>query len=416
MDFLDSLNSLGSVPGLTSIKELLHRLDNPETGVKVIHIAGTNGKGSTGAFIDSILCTAGFVTGRYVSPAVEDPLEIIRISGHNIDSDNFNKIIYRVKKSCEDMVRDGFMHPTRFEVETAAAILFFAEKNVDYAIVECGMGGLYDATNVFDNPVCSVITPVSYDHMQFLGNSLTEIAVNKAGIIKEGCPVVTSKQPKEVMDVLEKTAKECSCELILADCDKACNIEYRIGKFDYKGINGLQTGLKGTYQIENAITAIECVRTITNINEEDIRAGLLNAKWNGRFEIVKGRPEVILDGAHNPAGAKALAESLKTFYPMGNLTYIIGVFADKDYKTVLEHTIKYAGRVITIETPDNPRALSCEVLADFIKKNYDISVYACKKIKDAVKLAYEITEQDSAIVAFGSLSHLSIIKGEINGR
>ena len=413
MKYLDSLNKLGSVPGLDSIRELLHRLGNPQNKIKCIHIAGTNGKGSVGAFISEILITAGYKVGRYASPAVVEPLEIIKMNNVNINEDVFEKIVSDIAVVCNKMVEDGLLHPTRFEVETAAAFVFFAERKCDFAIVECGMGGLLDATNVVENVVCSVITSISIDHTGFLGETIEEIATQKAGIIKMNVPVVVAKGVDAVMDVIVKTASEKNADLYVTSETSNLRFNKKNIVFDYKGYNDIEIGLLGVYQPQNAAIALECIEVLKingyAVSDEDIFKGFKNTGWFGRFSLLGNSPDFIVDGAHNPDGAKVLADCLSTYYPEGNLTFVVGFFADKDYKSILDLCVPYCNRIYTIETPDNPRALSSKALAEFVKNNYDVDVSSCDKIEEAVQLAINNTDESGAVVVFGSLSHLALV-------
>lgn len=412
MKYLDSLNKLGSVPGLDSIRELLHRLGNPQNKVKCIHIAGTNGKGSVGAFITEILITAGYKVGRYASPAVVESLEIIKLNNTNISEEVFEKIISEIAVVCNKMVEDGLPHPTRFEVETAAAYVFFAEENCDFSVVECGMGGLLDATNVVENVACSVITSISIDHTGFLGETIEEIATQKAGIIKVGVPVIMAKGVDSVVDVISKTADEKEAELYMVSETSNLRFNKENIVFDYKGYNNIEIGLLGVYQPQNAVVALECIEILRKngyeVSDDVIYAGFKNTGWFGRFSMLGKSPDFIVDGAHNPDGAKALLDCIKTYYPEGNLTFVVGFFADKDYKGILELCMPYCGRIFTIETPDNPRALSSKALAEFIKNNYDVVVSSCDKIEEAVQLAINNTDESGAVIVFGSLSHLAM--------
>lgn len=415
MEYLDSLNKLGSVPGLDSIRELLCRLGNPQDKVKFIHIAGTNGKGSVSAFISSILIEEGYRIGRYNSPAVLSPLEIIKINTDNISENKFAEIISIIRVKCEEMMVDGLAHPTRFEIETAAAFIFFTACQCDYAVVECGMGGRLDATNVINTAICSVITPISVDHTAFLGNTLSEIAEHKSGIIKNGVPVVSGIQHSEAADVIEGYARHNNSEYVFLG-KNITNIKYNRNGicFGYKDFSDIEISLLGTYQPYNAATAIECILMLrkngVQISDESVYNGLRNAEWFGRFTRLGMMPDFVVDGAHNPEGSYVLSECLKKYYPEGGLTFIIGVFADKDYQKILEHCILYADKVITIETPDNSRALSSKALAEFIKNNYDVCVHNYNNIDEGVQFALNNTQPDKAVIAFGSLSHLSDIK------
>ena len=420
-DYLKSLDSLGSVPGLDSIRELLRRLENPHNKMKFVHIAGTNGKGSVGAFVASVLEKAGIRAGRYLSPAVKVPLEIIQCSNRNISSGKFADIISRIKSICETMISDDLPHPTRFEIETAAAFVFFAEQKCDIAVVECGMGGLLDATNIIENTECAVITPISKEHTSFLGDTETEIASHKAGIIKHGASVVYAAGKDDVNHVIESKAAELGCSVTAVTRYK---IMWRLNDagalvMDYGNYSEAVIGLKGIYQTLNAALAIECIEALKsrgcNIPQDAVYTGLAETRWFGRFEKLGSRPDFIIDGAHNPAGAAVLAESLKIYYPEGAITFIIGVFADKDYPHIIEEIMPMAARISTISTPGNTRALSAKTLAEYIKKYYDVvgvSVTECASVKEAVASAFKHTKPDGAVVAFGSLSHLSLIEDE----
>ena len=413
VDYLDSLNKLGSVPGLDSIRELLHRLGNPQNRTRYVHVAGTNGKGSTCAFIRQILIEAGYKVGGFNSPAVFELLEIITLNNKNIMSTDFAKYVEQAKNICDEMVKDGLNHPTRFEIETAIAFCFFAENNCDIAVVECGMGGLLDSTNIISTVDCAVITPLAMDHTGFLGNTIEEIAFNKAGIIKAFAPVVTATDN----DVIKAAAKEKNTKYIVVD--KPLNIDYSTEglSFDYKGYKGLKTELLGVYQPGNASLAIECIEALNkakySISNEAIFKGIENAKWKGRFTRVSSSPDFFIDGAHNPHGAKALAGCIKKVLPDKKITFIIGVFADKEYNKIIDTIIEFADKIFTVETPDNPRALSSKALAEFVKNNYDVFVRSCDNISEAVKAAYENTDINGAIIACGSLSHLAIIEKEV---
>ena len=411
--YLDSLNKLGSVPGLDSIRELLHRLGNPQNNVKCIHIAGTNGKGSVGAFICEVLISAGYKVGRYASPAVVEPLEIIKLNNANISEEVFANNIDKISNVCDEMCGDGLAHPTRFEIETAAAFLFFSDENCDFSVVECGMGGLLDATNVVENVVCSVITSISVDHTSFLGDTIEEIAAHKAGIIKKNVPLALANNQDAVLEVIKNKALENNAKLYVASNVSNMTFNKEMIVFDYKNYKSLEIGLLGVYQPQNAAIALECIEVLkTNgfaVSDEDIFKGFKNTGWFGRFSLLGKSPDFVVDGAHNPDGAKVLLECLKTYYPEGNLTFVVGFFADKDYKSILDLCIPFCNRIFTIETPNNPRALSSKALAEFIKNNYDVVVDSCDKIEEAVQLGINNTDEGGAVIVFGSLSHLAMV-------
>lgn len=417
-EYLNSLNSLGSILGLDTIRELLERLGNPQNQLKFVHIAGTNGKGSVSSLLASVLYEAGIIAGQYTSPAVKCELEIIKVEGGNISKEHFSRLINRIREVSRGMVNDHYPQPTRFEVETAAAFLYFREMECDLAIVECGLGGLLDATNVITTTECAVITSISMDHRDFLGDTLEEIARNKTGIIKPGCHVVTTDVNEAVLSIIQDAATEAQCQLTVADSKLLQNL--RVNRLDhnltfqYRDYKDLVIRMLGIYQVENAIIAMECLGVLYkrgyDISQEDIYRGLFNAKWDGRFQVIGTHPDFVLDGAHNEAAAKKLAECMDVYYPQGGLTFILGVFADKEYDKILRNTINHAAHIITIEKKDNPRALSAIDLAEYIRNEWKHEVQAADCIEDAVRVALDITKPDKAIIAFGSLSHLSDIE------
>lgn len=414
-DYLNSLNVLGSVLGLDSIKELLKRLDNPQDKLKIIHIAGTNGKGSVGAFLSYILMDSGMKVGRYVSPAVKNPLEIIQINNSDISENKFAKVINDVREACVSMQNDGFPHPTRFEIETAAAYLFFFLEECDICLVECGLGGDLDATNAISYPLCSIITSISIDHTAFLGSTIEEITAHKAGIIKAGAPVICLKT-EPAFSVIKTRAAKLDSQCIAVEPDRI-----EIVKADPDGIimnynkhRNIILSMCGLYQTINCALALECIdfliRHNYSISDKNILNGIKNTRWFGRFQILSENPYFIIDGAHNPDGAKELYNTICTYFPDRKITFIMGVFADKDYLKILEIVSPIAKNFITIETPGNNRALSAKTLADCIKKYYDIPVVSYESIDAAINDLKNNLSENDIFVAFGSLSNLARIE------
>ena len=436
--FITKSNRYGIVPGLSTITELLHRLGDPQEQLKIIHVGGTNGKGSTCAFLTSILCASGYKVGRFLSPAVYSYRERIQVSErdtNHITKEGVQEAIEKIRLISDEMVLDGFNHPTTFEIETAMAFLYLLSENVDYAIIEVGMGGRQDATNVITKPICSVITSISKDHMQYLGDSLKQIASEKAGIIKKGCPLITCNQKPEVIKVLEQKAKEMNSPLYIADTSNIVNAEYSLDKtcFSYL-LDGesrdYQISLLGNYQVTNAIIAIEtalylskaksdysiCGHSIGNIGNkiyyETIRKGLNDTQWHGRFEQVSKKPDIYIDGAHNEEAALRLRDSIEIYFTNRRIIFMIGVLADKDYQSILQILAPLANTIITL-TPDNHRALPSDILANEAK-NYCDKVYDGKEIKHAIKLVCKEAESGDVIIAFGSLSFLGSLVRYLN--
>lgn len=387
-DYINEASGRGIVPGLQNIERLCEILGNPQDKLKVIHIAGTNGKGSTGAFIEAILRDAGLKTGRFSSPAVFDYLEQWQINGNAVSENNF---AFYVSKLAEAIKKEDGFFPTQFEIETALAFLMFCGENCDVCVVEAGMGGEGDATNVIKSSLVSVMTPISLDHTRFLGNSIEEIAKTKSGIIKENGITVTAAQENTVMEILRQAAEKKHSELIVSDSDT----EYEIS-------------LHGEYQNQNSALAAEVCRHIDGVTEENIKNGLKNAVWHGRFEKIHSSPEFIIDGAHNPHGARALVKSINHYFKNRKIIYITGVFADKDYTKIAEITAGAADKIYTV-TPPTPRGLDNTVFAEVIRK-FNKNAEAVT-LEEAVKRSLDDT--DAVVIAFGSLSFLADTKDSV---
>lgn len=434
-EFRKKAEALGSVPGLTNIRNLMEELGNVQDGLSIIHVAGTNGKGSVCAMLESILRRAGYRTGRYSSPAVFCYEERYQVNGINISKEELSSVMEEVAAACGRMTGRGVAHPTLFEIETAAAFLWFFRKNCRVVILETGMGGALDATNIIRKPLCSVITSVSMDHMAFLGGTPEKIAAEKAGIIKEGCPVVTVKQQPGVHEVLRQVCEKMHTDMLEADTGKISNVHYE-GEylvFDWGKMQRIELSLLGAYQPENAVCVIETIQRLKGlktgyvrqeapihrefeISESDIRFGLKTVSWPGRFQIINRTPLVVLDGAHNEDAAKKLRKTLEMGFTNRKIIYIIGVLADKEYEKILQCMLPLADRVYTV-TPDNPRALPGELLCEEAKK-YHGHVQFASGIGTALSLALKDAERmeqeaETMILAFGSLSYLGELMREM---
>jgi dihydrofolate synthase/folylpolyglutamate synthase len=476
-EYLHSISSIGIVPGLDTIRKLLKELGNPQNDLKLVHIAGTNGKGSVGAFLSYALAASGYRVGRYLSPAVYDDCEKIQvleareeqneIIEKSIDdickkslketiieqkkenADRTKRIekkkkihtifiekeavaghISRIKTAIEKMTKKGMAHPSPFEIETAMAFLELKERQCDIVVLETGMGGRRDATNIVtaDQVECCVFVPISMDHMSFLGNTLEEIAEEKAGIMKQGVPVVSSPQKPEVEKVFERKAKEMRSELFFADSGRAENVVHSLDGIDFiyredgKKIP-VHLSLLGINQIENALTAMETLKILKekkgyHITEKTMLEGLAGTVWQGRFEVVKRQPLVIVDGAHNEAAAKRLAESLNLylfdeegrFLPGGKLIYVMGIFKDKEVEKVIRKTVGLADVVLTV-TPDSPRGMSSGELREKVEVFWESvgkrgRVEDCGTVMRGVEIGLELAGDEGAVVVFGSLSLL----------
>lgn len=411
LEYIDSLKSCGIVPGLDSIKELCRRLGNPQDALAFVHIAGTNGKGSVLAYISTVLKCAGYKVGRYISPTIFSYRERIQVNEKPITKKALGEGMGLVKEACDAMCAQGLPQPTPFEVETALAFWYFREKGCDIVVLETGMGGLEDATNLITTTITAVIASISMDHMKFLGDTLGKIAAQKAGIIKEGCQVVTMPQDKEAMEAVRKAAEEKHCTLTVADGAKASRVRYGIEKqrFDYAGMKNLEITLAGQFQIDNAVLAIEAVRSLTEkgfpVKEEAMRRGLQETVWPGRFSVIHKKPLFIVDGAHNEDAAQKLAKSIEFYFTNKRIIYIMGILKDKEYEKIINLTHSYADQIITVTPPDNPRAMHGYELAREIAKVHP-GVSAVDSLEEAVEMSMLLADKDDVIIAFGSLSYL----------
>lgn len=412
LQFIHESHKFGMRLGLDNIKKLLELLGDPQNNLKIIHVAGTNGKGSTCSFISSILKESGYKVGLYTSPFLEIFTERIRVNGENIREEEVGKIVSLIKEKIEIMVSEGYSYPTEFEIVTAMAFYYYNQEKVDFVALEVGLGGRYDATNVIDKPVVSAITSISLDHTGILGDTLAKIAFEKGGIIKEDCPTIVYPQQEEASEVIKNICAEKKSKYI--ECDfknieiKSSNINSQIYNCNINGkeLRDLEIKLIGDHQIKNSIVALNVIEylndiKITNISEENIRKGLLETKWPGRIEKISENPMFIIDGAHNEEGAKSLANSIDKYFENKNKILVIGMLEDKDIDSVLDLLIPKFNKVITT-TPDNPRAIDANKLKEKIER-YNIEVTCKPNIKEAVDYALEISNKDDVIISAGSL-------------
>lgn len=411
MEYIEETEKYGSVPGLTNIRNLCEKLGNPQNDLKFVHIAGTNGKGSTLAYISTILKEAGYRVGRYVSPTIFEYRERIQVNGRMISKEALCRHLECIQKAIAQLEEEGKTHPTPFEMETAMAFLYFKEKKCDIVVLETGLGGTLDATNLITTTVVSVIASVSMDHMAFLGDTLAEIAEQKAGIMKPEVPVVTMEQSPEVMQVLEHQAGKTESSFIVASETEASKIRYGVEKqrFDYKEYKGLEIRLAGKCQIANAVLAIETIRVLSGkgfpVKEQALREGLKKTVWTGRFSVIAKKPLFIADGAHNEDAAIKLADSIRFYFTNKKIIYIMGILKDKEYEKIIANTAPYAEQIITVTTPHNKRAMPAYELAKAVKE-YHPNVTAVDSLQEAVEMSYLLADKDSVIIAFGSLSYL----------
>lgn len=409
--YLDNVAKYGSVLGLDAMRELLRRLGNPEKGRKIVHIAGTNGKGSVLAFLSTVLTESGYRVGRYISPTLFSYRERIQVDGEYIEKEPLARLVTRIREASEAMERDGLRTPTAFEIETALGLLYFAEKKCDIVVLETGMGGRDDATNAIAEVMMEIFASISLDHLGVLGNDLTEIAECKADIIRKNSLVISAFQKEEAAEVLKRTAAERNAKLITVDPGQISDVKYGYEEqsFSYGAEKNIRIHLAGAYQIENAALAWEAVQGLRSlgfrISDEAFRRGMEKTVWRGRFTCIHREPLVIMDGAHNEDAAKKLAASIETYFPGRKISYIMGVFKDKEYEKVIRITAPYAAKVTAVETPGNPRALPKEELKK-VWETFGVPVTTADTIAEAVKENITSAEKEEIILVFGSLSFL----------
>ena len=452
--------------GLSRTEELLRLLGNPQKQLRFVHVAGSNGKGSTCAMVERILREAGYVTGFYPSPYIEDFRERIQVCGEYITEEALCRITARVRDAADSMED----HPSQFEIITAIGLLYFAEKNCNIVVLEVGLGGIFDSTNVIDAPEVAVITNIGLEHTEYLGNTLAEIAGNKCGIIKSGADVVCYENAAEVMDVVRRVCEEKGCPLHIARYSRIQLIEKGLEGQTFRFLHDpapasqdiaisadepLRLGLLGEYQLHNAATALTIVEALRGrgwkIPQEAVCQGLAEVRWPARFEVLSRHPLFILDGGHNPQCAEALAESLREYLPDCNsnmaeslreylpdcnsdlpdresdlpgrkadlgkkAVFLMGMLADKDYRAVIDIISPFAAGFVCL-TPDSPRALPAEKLAAELQERGFYAKpcgTAAEGIKEALSLAVRLggrgcgTEDTSEkgalpVVSFGSL-------------
>lgn len=439
--YLESLSKYGSVLGLENMRELLRRLDSPHDRLRFIHIAGTNGKGSVLAYLSRILSSAGYRTGKYVSPTLLSYRERIQVDDCWIDRDSVAAVTTKVRQAVEEMKEETGMQPTVFEVETAMAFLYFVEQDCDIVILETGLGGRLDATNIIPAPEVAVLTSISEDHIGVIGDSLDEIVHEKAGIVKDGCSLVVGPQSEQVEDLLKHFVKDFETQgvggsagkkaelanVVFVDRNRAelisadeYGMEFCYGELGSKS-SPLKISMPGIYQLDNAITAIEVIEAIKKrgffVAESAIREGLLETIVLGRFTRVSAEPDIILDGAHNPAGARALRKTLESIYPARKIFSVFGVFADKDYEAIIAETAGMSEGIWTVELPDKERGLDPDKLAEIWNEISGKKIAKkADSVAEAVQSAVEAAQRDGVVLCYGSLSYLGeayiVIKGQ----
>lgn len=408
---IENTIKFGSKPGLERTNNLLELLGNPHKKLKAIHIAGTNGKGSTTAMLANILKCAGYKTGMYISPHLYKDTERMLINGAQISEEDFTAYALQVLDRIEVMRSKGMEEPTQFEMYTAMAFLYFAEKAVDFVIVEVGLGGRFDATNVIDGMV-SVITSISFDHMEVLGDTIEKIAAEKAGIIKPDTTVVMYPQRfPEAVSVIEKVCREQNARLIKADENsvslKSFGIDGQMIDFKHKDLSmdNLKLPLLGDHQLKNTATAMTAILALKEsgyrIEPEAIREGIETVSWPCRLSIIEKEPLILIDGAHNEDGIDSLKAALEKYFTDRRIVFVIGMLKDKNYQYAVETLMPKAAVAVATE-PVSERALTAEEMEVKFRPFCNVT-YAIPDIKQAIEKAKELYQEGSLICICGSL-------------
>ena len=421
MKYITEVGNFGSNYGLERTYKLLELLDNPQDKLKIIHVAGTNGKGSTTAMITSMLKGCGYKVGMYTSPFLEEFEERIQINGENIPKEKLAQLITKIKYAVDKVIEEGYNHPTEFEIITVLMFLYFATEEVDFAVVEVGLGGRLDSTNVI-TPILSVITSISFDHTNLLGNTLEEIAAEKAGIIKSCIPTVIYPQEEVAEIVISSKCQELDSKL------------YKINKEDAKLINiikedkiyqqvkvklddeyDVKLPLLGEHQILNLAVALKALEVIKDkapkLNMESIVKSIATVRWNGRLEIMSNSPYVVIDGAHNIQGITQLNKNINKYFEYKDMYLILGILADKDVEHMVKVITPKAKKVFTV-TPNSMRAETAEELMNEVKK-YNESCEAYNDYKNAFEDALKLCKKDDLLLISGSLYMIGEMRGII---
>ncbi len=424
LKYLEELRVLGSNYGLQRTERLLELLGNPHKKLKLIHIAGTNGKGSTSAILGKILIEHGYKVGYFNSPHLYDIEETIRINEKNIKEEDFITLINEIKPFVNQVVKEGFNHPTEFEVLTCIMFLYLYREKVDFGVIEVGLGGRLDSTNVL-TPILSIITSISLDHMNILGNTIREIAREKAGIIKRKVPIITCNQKDEAIKAITEKALKENSNLIIVNPNNYKTLEVNkneiINQSVLVNINGteeiISLSLLGEHQIINLSLAIEAIKELDSLNYinldiNKLKSATKSVKWKGRLEILKSNPYIVVDGAHNVDGIKYLKNNIEKYFKYNNLYLILGILADKEVEKMLEIIAPMAKEIYTV-TSNSIRATSAEKLKNEVLK-YNKNTLSFEDYKEAAKYAINKAKKEDLVLASGSLYMIGKMRETIN--
>ncbi|GAA0221613.1 bifunctional folylpolyglutamate synthase/dihydrofolate synthase [Metaclostridioides mangenotii] len=419
LKYISNTNRFGMKLGLETITKLLELLGNPQENLNIIHVAGTNGKGSVCSFISNILIDGGYSVGLYTSPYLENFTERIRVDKKEIPRDEVARIVQLIDEKISIMLKEGYSSPTEFEIVTAMAFYYYNYCKVDYVVLEVGLGGRYDATNVINSSLVSVITSISLDHIGVLGDTIPKIAYEKAGIIKENGAAIVYGQKREAEEVIKDICKQKNAEFIGVEFGsiEVVKSDVKSQVFNYTSSDSkyenIEIALIGEHQIKNSILAINTIEYLNknhkiNISIDNIKSGLLKTEWPGRIEVIKEKPLFIIDGAHNLDGAKSLAKVLEKNFSGKKGILIIGMLKDKDVDSVLEVLTPYFKKVVATY-PVSDRSMETELLKEKISK-YVEDVVAIENINNAVEYAIGKSNEDDVIIAAGSLYMIGSIR------
>lgn len=410
MKYITEVGNFGSNYGLERTYKLLEHLGNPERDLKLIHIAGTNGKGSTTSMITEILMGEGYKVGMYTSPFIEEFEERIQINRNNIPKESLAILMDEIKVAVDKVIEAGYNHPTEFEIITVLMLLYFKKENIDFGVIEVGLGGTLDSTNVI-KPIIQVITSISFDHTNLLGNTLDKIAREKAGIIKKGIPTVIYPQQEEVLKVIKNKCFEMDSELYIANNENLkfkniVNLDKPYQLLKYNNEIDILLPLLGEHQIINLSVAMQAIEVLNNKNIIDISIAnivksIKNVSWKGRLEVLSNNPYVVIDGAHNIQGIKTLSRNIKKYFKYENLYLILGILADKDVEEMIKIITPMAKKVYSV-TPNSIRGELAESLKDEVSK-FNKNCKAFDKYEEAYLEALNDASEKDLILASGSL-------------
>ena len=410
MKYITEVGNFGSNYGLERTYKLLEHLGNPERDLKLIHIAGTNGKGSTTSMITEILMGEGYKVGMYTSPFIEEFEERIQINRNNIPKESLAILMDEIKVAVDKVIEAGYNHPTEFEIITVLMLLYFKKENIDFGVIEVGLGGTLDSTNVI-KPIIQVITSISFDHTNLLGNTLEKIAREKAGIIKKGIPTVIYPQQEEVLKVIKNKCIEMDSELYIANnenlkFENIVNLDKPYQLLKYNNEIDILLPLLGEHQIINLSVAMQAIEVLNNKNIIDISIAnivksIKNVSWKGRLEVLSNNPYVVIDGAHNIQGIKTLSRNIKKYFKYENLYLILGILADKDVEEMIKIITPMAKKVYSV-TPNSIRGELAESLKDEVSK-FNKNCKAFDKYEEAYLEALNDASEKDLILASGSL-------------